>query len=55
MKLKDKWLSINRKHRTYWVTEEEDAYIRKYLEENRKRIEAESNIVQSPNKGLKVK
>ena len=39
MKPKNKWLAINRKHRTYWVSEEEDAFIRNYLEENRKRLE----------------
>lgn len=35
MKENTKWLTINRKHRTYWVSEEEDKYIRQYLEEQR--------------------
>ena len=39
LKPKEQWLSVNRKHRTYWVSEEEDAFIRKYLEENRKKAE----------------
>jgi hypothetical protein len=35
-----KWLSVNRQHRTYWVSEEEDRFIRNYLEENRRQAEA---------------
>lgn len=35
MKENRKWLSVDRKHRTYWVSEEEDRFIREYLERNR--------------------